>query len=89
MPRKDGPSAWVYRWRETNEHGERQLRKKVIGTVKQYPTKALASSAIETLKLSVNRQGFQKLAGTHRALPPEGASERQSRAQDQEDEEDL
>jgi integrase len=63
MPRKDGPSAWVYRWRETNEHGERQLRKKVIGTVKQYPTKALASSAIETLKLSVNRQGFQKLAG--------------------------
>ncbi len=62
MPRKNGPAVWVYRWRETDEHGERCLRKQVVGTVKQYPTKALASSAIETLKLTVNRQGFQRMA---------------------------
>ena len=63
MPRKDGPAVWVYRWRETDEHGKRWLRKKTIGTVKQYQTKALASSAVESLRTTVNRQGFQRLAG--------------------------
>lgn len=63
MPRRNGPAVWVYRWRETDEHGERHLRKQVIGTASQYPTKALASSAIESLKMTVNRQGFQRLAG--------------------------
>jgi integrase len=63
MPRKNGPAVWVYRWREADEMGQRQLRKKAIGTVKQFPTKALALSAIETLKMTVNRQGFQRLAG--------------------------
>ena len=63
MPRKAGPAVWVYRWRETNEDGERQLRKKIIGTATQYPTKALASTAVESLKSSVNRAGVQKLAG--------------------------
>lgn len=63
MPRKAGPAVWGYRWRETDELGERQLRKKVIGTAREYPTKAHASTAIETLKITVNRQGFQRLAG--------------------------
>jgi len=63
VSRKSSASVWIYRWRETDEHGERQLRKQVIGTVKQYPTKALASSAIETLKLTINQQGFQRMAG--------------------------
>jgi integrase len=63
MPRKGGPSVWVYRWRETDEHGERQLRKKVIGTAQQYPTKALASLAVEALRSSVNRAGVHGLAG--------------------------
>lgn len=62
MPRKEGPAVWVYRWRETDEHGARRLRKQIIGTAEQYPTKALASFAIESLKLMVNRQGFQRLA---------------------------
>jgi len=63
MPRKTGPAVWVYRWRETDEHGERCLRKKIIGTAQQFPTKAQASAVIEALKLTVNRQGFQRLAG--------------------------
>ncbi len=63
MPRKAGPAVWVYRWRETDEDGERQLRKKIIGTAIQYPTKAFASAAVESLRSSVNRAGVQKLAG--------------------------
>lgn len=58
MPRKDGP-AWVYRWRETDEHGERRLRKMTIGTVEQYPTKAKASLAIDPFRLTLNRQSLQ------------------------------
>ena len=44
MPRKTGPAVWVYRWRETDEHGERCLRKKIIGTAQQFPNKAQASA---------------------------------------------
>jgi integrase len=64
LPRRNGPDVWVYRWRETDQHGQRCLRKQIIGTAKQYPTKAQASSAIESLKLTVNRQGFQRMAGS-------------------------
>jgi integrase len=39
------------------------LRNQVIGTVEQYTTKARALSAIETLKMTINRKGFQRLAG--------------------------
>jgi integrase len=63
MPRNGGPAVWVYRWRETDEHGERRLRKQVIGTAEQYPIKAQAMSAIETLKMTINRQSFQRMAG--------------------------
>lgn len=63
LPRMNGPAVWVYRWRETNEQGERQLRKKVIGTALQYPTKALASAATEPLRCRANRPGVQRMAG--------------------------
>lgn len=61
-PRKTGPAVWVYRWRESNARGQRRLRKQVIGTVEQYPTKAGATRQIESLKLTVNRQDFQRKA---------------------------
>jgi hypothetical protein len=41
------PQSAVYRWRETDAKGERRLRKKIIGTINQYSTKARASAAIE------------------------------------------
>lgn len=63
MPRKTGPAVWVYRWRATDELGERHLRKKVIGSAKQYPTKALALSAVEGLRQSVNKPAFRGMAG--------------------------
>lgn len=62
-PRKGGPAVWVYRWRETTEHGERQSRKRTIGTASQYPTKASASEAVESLRRRANRAGAQQLAG--------------------------
>ena len=63
MSRSSGPDVWVYRWRETDECGERLLRKKTIGTVEQYPTKASASLAVESLRATANQQGFRKQAG--------------------------
>lgn len=55
---------WVYRWRETDEHGKRQLRKQAIGTVEAYPTKSHAMAEVEKVKLLINRPGFQRSAGT-------------------------
>lgn len=63
MPRKRGPATWVYRWRETDEHGERQLRKRTIGTVGQYPTKAQALLAVDEFKSTVNKQALRKVPG--------------------------
>jgi integrase len=63
MPRKRGPAVWVYRWRETDENGKRQLRKKTIGTVEQYQTKAQASRKIDSFKISVNQQALQRVPG--------------------------
>src|ERR1700692_1865282 len=50
MPRSVGPAVWVYRWRETDETGERRLRKKIIGTIQQYATKARALAAVQPLR---------------------------------------
>ena len=54
-PRKSGPDVWVYRWRETNQQGSRQLRKQILGTVRELPTQADALRAAETSRLSINR----------------------------------
>ncbi len=62
MPRKNGPAVWVYRWRETNGNGRRCLRKQVVGTVQQYATKVSAARQVESLKLTVNQQDFQRKA---------------------------
>lgn len=55
-PRKNGPDVWVFRYRQSNEQGKRQLRKHLIGTVVEHPTKAMAQRAVEAFRLSVNRQ---------------------------------
>ena len=48
----------------TNRHGERRLRNKSsVRSTQVFATKALASEAIEALKLTINRQGFQRQAG--------------------------
>jgi hypothetical protein len=36
--RKQGPNVWSFRWSEKNRNGRRVYRKRVIGTIEQYPT---------------------------------------------------
>lgn len=52
--RSNGPSMWVYRWRETHADGERVKRKRVIGTVEQYKTKTAAQRAVDGIRLDIN-----------------------------------
>lgn len=54
-PRKSGPDVWVYRWRETNQQGSRQLRKQILGTVRELPAQDDALRAAETFRLGINR----------------------------------
>lgn len=43
--RKFGPDVWQFRWSEKDQSGRRIYRKRVIGTVQQYPD---AQAARET-----------------------------------------
>jgi integrase len=52
--RKNGPSVWVYRWREQRPNGQSKRRKHVVGTKTQYPTKAMAKRAVDGLNLEIN-----------------------------------
>jgi integrase len=52
--RSNGPNVWVYRWREYLPDGKMQRRGEMIGTVKQYPSKADALKASEHLQLIAN-----------------------------------
>ena len=58
-PRKKGPDVWVYRWRETSAEGKRQLRKQILGTVRQFRTEGEAQRAAEAYRLSVNRHAAE------------------------------
>ena len=58
-PRKSGPAVWVYRWRETNQQGSRQLRKQILGTVRELRSEADALRAAETFRLSINRHAVE------------------------------
>lgn len=52
--RRNGPSVWVFRWREYLPNGKMQRRGEMIGTIEQYPTKADAKRASEHLRLTAN-----------------------------------
>jgi integrase len=54
VSRAKGADVWVYRWRETGPDRQRIQRKKVIGTVIQYKTKAAATKATENLRSEIN-----------------------------------
>jgi integrase len=44
----------MYRWREIGPKGEARMRKRVIGTLQQYPSKTAAWRAVELLRLDIN-----------------------------------
>lgn len=58
-PRKKGPHVWVYRWREANPQGKRQLRKQIIGTMRELRTRADAQRAAEAFRHNINRHAVE------------------------------
>lgn len=56
--RKNGPTVWVYRWREYSASDKAQRRGEMIGTIDQYPTKAEALKACEHLQLTANSENL-------------------------------
>ncbi len=59
-PRKNGPDVWVYRWREAGASGKRQLRKQIVGTVREFHSRTDAQQAVEALRVSVNKQTVEQ-----------------------------
>jgi integrase len=53
VPRKKGPDVWVFRWRDYSD-GKAIETKKVIGGVDQFPRKADALLAVESLRTEIN-----------------------------------
>ena len=47
--RKQGPNVWSFRWSEKNRNGRRVYRKRVIGTIEQYPDANAARGPWRTL----------------------------------------
>src|SRR5215472_717280 len=53
----NGKKIWVFRWRETRLDGRRAPRKKVIGTLDDYPTKEAAEKAARNFRLDLVDRG--------------------------------
>ena len=58
--RKAGPDRWEYLWREDDVTGKRVRRTTVIGTVDQYPTRELAQSAVNGLRIQINEDRLRQ-----------------------------
>ena len=52
--RKEGPDAWQFRWSETRLDGKRLYRKKIVGTVEQYPDEDAARRSVVGLVSEIN-----------------------------------
>jgi integrase len=57
-----GKQIWVFRWRETRPDGRRAPRKRVIGTLEEYPTKKAAENAARVFRLNLVDRGSAALA---------------------------
>jgi integrase len=56
-----GNKIWVFRWRETRPDGRRAPRKRVIGTLEEYPTKKAAENAARPFRLNLVDRGSVSL----------------------------
>ena len=54
--RKQVPNVWLFRWSEKNPNGRRVYRKRVIGTVEQYPDGGAARVAAAALPTHLNAE---------------------------------
>jgi integrase len=59
-----GEPVWIFRWYETQVDGERIRRKKQIGNLDQYKTKAAAEKAAMGLRLAINSGKKNELSRT-------------------------
>ena len=57
--RKRGPDVWQFRWADKGPHGKRIYRKRVIGTVCQYPDTDSARRALAGLLREINTNVLQ------------------------------
>lgn len=57
--RKRGPDVWQFRWADRGPYGKRIYRKRVIGTVCQYPDPASARKAVTGLLREINTKAHQ------------------------------
>ena|SRR5215469_1623618 len=59
-PRKRGPAVWQFRWADRGLRGKRIFRKRVIGTVCQYPDVDFARKAVTGLLREINANPLQR-----------------------------
>jgi len=58
--RKRGPDVWQFRWADRGPHGKRIYRKRVIGTVCQYPQADSARKAVTRLLREISPNPLQR-----------------------------
>src|SRR6266576_448785 len=62
--RKGGPDVWQFRWSETTSDGKRLYRKKIVGTVEQYPDEEAVRRSVVGLVSELNTDGRPANSGT-------------------------
>ncbi len=55
-----GPDVWQFRWADRGPYGKRIYRKRVIGTVCQYPDQDSARQSVTVLLREINRHALQR-----------------------------
>jgi hypothetical protein len=61
--RKKG-KVWEFRWRDVLLDGSVRRRNIVIGTLEEYPNQSAAQSAVDALRLTINKQTPHQLLKT-------------------------
>lgn len=62
--RLEGSDVWQFRWSEKGPNGRRVYRKRVIGTIEEFPTRDLARSAVAGLIAEVNWTNLRSTSTT-------------------------
>jgi integrase len=60
--RKRGPDVWQFRWADRGPFGKRIYRRRVIGTVCQYPDADSARKSVAGLLTEINANGVKRCA---------------------------
>ena len=53
--------VWEFRWREVQIDGSVRRKNIVVGTLEEFPTEAAAQTAVDAIRLTINRQTPQQL----------------------------